>query len=296
MLSKNVSSPLKPFSIFLLFVFCSAQSAWAIKPISGSNQKEYGNSNVENHWVILGAVERIKGQVSPEDQLYLSGKLTKWLWQVPAGHTSKDAFNQIKQQLSDAQDLFYCEGRECGQSNDFANKVFKHSILSGRDSDQVYWAGLEQGKNPSLWLLYSIQRSNKGVYIYLERLRLKKENAGPLQKYVQLGQLQTFFQQHYLPLMRLDAQPAKLNQEQIDWLKQLLQDYPNKKFAFVVHRYGQLENRRLIESTQEEAQSLLDQMAKADGFIKNLYAHGAGAMMPREEAFDRIELVELLEK
>jgi hypothetical protein len=293
----NVSMfSLRPFLFFTVLVFCAVQNVWAIKPISGSNQKHYGNSNVENHWVILGAVERIQGRVSPEHQLYLKGKLTKWLWQIPAGHTSGDAFVQIKKQLKGAQDLFYCEGRECGQSNDFANKVFKQSILSGRDSDQFYWAGLESGKNPSLWLIYSMQRSNKGVYIYLERLRLKKQDAAPLQKYVQLGQLQAFFQQHYMTLMRLDAQPAKLGQEQVDWLKVLLKDYPNKKFALVVHRYGQLENRRLIESTQSEAHVLLDQMAKADGFIKNLYAHGAGAMMPREVAFDRIELVELLDK
>ena len=287
--------PLKSLIVSIVLL-CASTAAWSITPISGSYQKHYGNQNVDNHWVILGAVERIKGQVSPENQLYLSGRLTKWLWQIPAGHTAADAFGQIKAQLSDAQDLFSCEGRACGLSNDFANKVFKQSILSGRDSDQLYWAGLEEGKAPKLWLLYSIKRSNKGVYVYLERVRLKKAAAAPLQKYVQLGQLQTFFANHYLPLMRLDSQVAKLSDEHVLWLKQLLKDYPNKKFALVVHRYGKLENRRLLESTQTEAQGLLDQIANADGFIKNLYAHGAGAMAPREDAFDRVELVELLDK
>ena len=70
-------------------------------------------------------------------------------------------------------------------------------------------------------------------------------------------------------------------------------DYPTQKFALVVHRYSEIENQRLIDQTQKEAQSLLNQVAEQGGFIQYLYAHGAGAMLPRGQQGSRIELVEL---
>lgn len=291
MLTKFLSSLL-----LALAVLSSSSQVFAVKAISGSNQKHYSNAKVDNHWVILGAIERIKGQVKPENELYLSGKITRWLWQLPGGYNSEQAFTQMRQQLGEkVVDLYSCEGRQCGLSNDFANKVFKRSILSGRDSDQLYWAGLDNGRKKTLWVLYSGQRSSKGVHLYLERLKVNKSVVPELQRFVQMGELQKFFERHYMTIQRLDSNPATLGAEQLELIKGVLQDYPNKKFALVVHRYGKLEKQRLQEQTESEAQALVDQLAKADGFIKNLYAHGAGSMMPREEVFDRIELVELVE-
>ncbi len=286
----------KIFTVILLI--CSSVTIWALEPINGSYQKHYSNERKQNHWLILGAIERIKGAVKPESELRVDAKVRSWLWQIPVGISSEQAFAQIKSQVDkSASALFECEGRSCGLSNDYANQVFQQAILYGRDSDQYYWLGLEQAKAGSqkktLWLVYSIQRSNKRVYVYVERIDLPSSQAGLFDEYVKKGDQQTLFKQGYLSVAQLPTEQAILSSDQIEWLKQVLHDNPNKKFALVVHRYGGQDQQRLLEESSQQAQGLLDQLAQAGAFIKNIYSHGAGAMLPRSGAVDRIELVML---
>ncbi len=286
----------KIFTVILLI--CSSVTIWALEPINGSYQKHYSNERKQNHWLILGAIERIKGAVKPESELRVDAKVRSWLWQIPVGISSEQAFAQIKSQVDkSASALFECEGRSCGLSNDYANQVFQQAILYGRDSDQYYWLGLEQAKAGSqkktLWLVYSIQRSNKRVYVYVERIDLPSSQAGLFDEYVKKGDQQTLFKQGYFSVAQLPTEQAILSSDQIEWLKQVLHDNPNKKFALVVHRYGGQDQQRLLEESSQQAQGLLDQLAQAGAFIKNIYSHGAGAMLPRSGAVDRIELVML---
>jgi len=286
----------KIFTVILLI--CSSVSIWALEPINGSYQKHYNNERKQNHWLILGAIERIKGAVKPESELRVDAKVRSWLWQIPVGISSEQAFAQIKSQVDkSASALFQCEGRSCGLSNDYANQVFQQAILYGRDSDQYYWLGLEQAKAGSqkktLWLVYSIQRSNKRVYVYVERIEIASSQAGLFDEYVKKGDQQTLFRQGYLTVAQLPTEQASLSSDQIEWLKQVLHDNPNKKFALVVHRYGGQDQQRLLEESSKQAQGLLDQLAQAGAFIKNIYSHGAGAMLPRPGGVDRIELVML---
>jgi len=279
--------------VYLLALFLVAQFSNALEPILGSEEKEYETQQSKDHWLILGAIQRISTSLRPEADVRLQAKVTKWLWQLPEGHNSQEGFLSLKDQLSkQTTTLFECQGRECGLSNDFANQVFKQSILYGRDSDQYYWAGLSEGKNPHVWVVYTSQRSARRVYAYAEKIELKKGQIDKLDGFVQQGLEQTLFDQHYIVLSKL-SEDTQLRESQISWLKQVLKENPNQRFALVVHRYGGLENQALIEQTQAQANGLLDQVAKAGGFIKNLYAHGAGAVAPRKELGDRIELVVL---
>lgn len=277
----------------ILLLFLCVQGAWALEPITGSEEKESDTSREKDHWLILGAIQRISGNLKPEAEIRVAAKVEHWLWQLPVGHTSAEGFESLKEQVAvSTSTLFQCQGRSCGLSNDFANQVFGQSILYGRDSDQYYWVGLSDGKTPSVWLIYTSQRSAKRVYAYVEKIQLNKGEIDKLDGYVQQGQSQVLFEQGYITLSKLDG-IASLRESQINWVKALLKDNPNKRFAIVVHRYGGMENQSLIERTQTEANALLDQVANAGGFIKNLYAHGAGAVMPRQSLSDRIELVEL---
>ncbi len=276
-----------------LVLFLCVQGAMAIEPITGSTEKDSGVRQEKDYWLILGAIQRISTNIKPEADVRLGGKIQHWLWQLPVGHSSEEAFNSLKDQLAkNTATLFQCQGRSCGLSNDFANQVFGQSILYGRDSDQFYWVGLTDTKRPEVWLIYTSERSAKRVYAYVEKIQLDKNQVDKLDGFVQKGQEQTLFEQGYITLSKLGGE-ASLRDGQVNWIKQLLLDHPTKKFALVVHRYGGLEDQRLIEKTQTEANGLLDQVANAGGFIKNLYAHGAGAVMPRKELSDRIELVEL---
>lgn len=277
--------------IACLFIF---QSAWAINPISGSYQKHYASKKTQDHWVILGAIERIKGAVKPESDVRLAGRLTQWLWQLPVGHSSDEAFSHALNQIgNDVIPLFDCLGRDCGLSNDYANQVFEQGILYGRDSNQRYWVGLENGSKKTIWVIYTTQRSNKRVYAYVEKLALNKDQFSKVEDFASRGEMQSFLLAGFKVLSTLKDESAQLSNEQVDWVTSLLAEYPTKRFALVVHRYGEVEHQQLVERTQAEAQSLLDQVAKAGGFIQYLYAHGAGAMVPRQDRGDRIEVVEL---
>lgn len=280
---------------FLLFSL--SVSVMGLESLSGSYQKHHATKKVSDHWVILGAIERIKGAVEPEGEVRLSGRLSSWLWQVPVGHDVEESFGFIKRQIKDsAITLFNCDGRSCGLSNDFANQVFAQSILYGRDSEQKYWVGLEAGSKDTLWIIYGGQRSNKKVYLYVEKLVLNKGEVDLLGEFASKGELKTFIDRGYMVLQALDKKAVKLTDDQVSMVKRVLQEFPTQKFALVVHRYNKIENQRLVEETQQEAQQALKQIADAEGFIQHLYAHGAGAMLPRENQGNRIELVELKSK
>jgi hypothetical protein len=277
---------------FLLIAY--SLSPMALDSLPNSYQKHASVENVTDHWVILGSIERIKGAVQPEADVRLSGKLSRWLWKIPNGHNVEESFAYIKSQISDKTvTLFECEGRSCGLSNDYANQVFSQAILYGRNSGQKYWVGFEPGKTNILWLVYGAQRSNQRVYQYAEKLVITDKQATKLSDLVDGGEMKTFLDKGYQVIKSLGQIPARLTSDEIEKVKRILKDHPTQKFALVVHRYSELENQRLVDQTQQEADGLLDQIAKQGGFIQHLYPHGAGAMLPRDKLGSRIELVEL---
>jgi hypothetical protein len=270
------------------------QSSWAINPIAGSYQKHFSSKRTQDHWVILGAIERIKGAVKPESDIRLAGRVTQWLWQLPVGHSSDEAFQQALSQIGpDAIPLFDCLGRDCGLSNDYANQVFQQAILYGRDSNQRYWVGLDNGRKKTIWVVYTTQRSNKRVYAYVEKLVLNKDQYSLVEQMATQGELQHFLSTGFKVLKPLKSEQARLSADNVNWIKELLAQNPTKRFALVVHRYGEIEHQQLVERTQAEAQALLDQVVEAGGFIQYLYGYGVGAVAPREKHSDRIEVVEL---
>jgi len=291
----KVASMVAKFLTVLLIIF-SASQACAIKPIGGSYQKHYANAQKDDHWLILGAIERIKGEVKPEAQERVAGKVQSWLWQIPAGYSSEAAFTEIKSQVNaQSATLFECQGRSCGLSNDYANQVFQQAILYGRDSNQHYWLGMDRIKKNTLWLIYSVQRSNKRVYVYVEKIKLAKEEGGVLDSYLERGENKSLFERRYTVLSKSKG-GMFLSEADVSKVKKLLQENPTQKFALVVHRYAEVESQSLLDQTQGEAQGLVEQLANQGAFIKNLYAHGAGSMLPRGDLGDRIELVVLTQK
>ncbi len=269
---------------------------WGIEPPSGSYQKHYGNKQVVGHWLILGAIERIKGAVTPELDLRLNGKVTQWLWQLPVGVSSEEAFEDIKLQLMEGSiGLFECEGRSCGPSNDFANQVFEQSILYGRESLQRYWSGLQKGSQAGapavVWVLYATTRSNKKVYAYVEKIVLEEGELAKFDEHLVKSKTKQLFKLGYHILDGAEG-PTGLSTGQINWIKSLTVEYPKARFGFVVHIAANKEPDAVMEQSRLKAQKLLDQIAAANGFVKNLYIHGAGPMLPRGGMpANRVELV-----
>lgn len=125
-----------------------------------------------NYRIILGALERVRGEVIPEDSERLRGDVTQVTYEISQKFTGEDVFAFFQEQLTSKnyERLYDCEGRECGSSNYWANDIFRNRILYGPERNQHFMAfransGLE---NDPYFSLYIITRVNRRIYAYLE--------------------------------------------------------------------------------------------------------------------------------
>ncbi|WP_396586826.1 DUF4892 domain-containing protein [Bermanella sp. R86510] len=286
------------FLLFFPLVFGFSVAATSVEPQPGSERAEFTSGIKQNHWIVLGALKRISGSLQAENEVRLDARVSQTLWRLPSGVSVEAGFSGIVSQLNaDNVTLYECDARGCGMSNDYANQVFSEPMLYGRDNDQLYWVGYNPEVNfGRVWVVYANQRTNKGVYAVIEKIDLNEGESEALKPYLKQGQYRTLFAKHYLKIETLGKAQARLSDDNIEWLNGLLRDHPVKRFALVVHRYDGGDQQSLLDKTEQEANALRSQLAEAGGFVKNVYTHGAGAMMPRNGKVARIELVELTDK
>lgn len=125
-----------------------------------------------NYRIVLGALERIRGEVIPEASERLRGDVTRITYEVSQEFSGQDVYDFFQEQLTarNYERLFSCEGRECGSSNYWANDIFRNRILYGPERNQYFMAfransGLE---SDPYFSLYIITRVNRKIYAYLE--------------------------------------------------------------------------------------------------------------------------------
>lgn len=133
---------------------------------------DYQVAEEVNHRLILGALQRTRGEVTPENFLKFRGRLTQIVYELPVNYDASEAYAFFSEQLNtrNYELLFECSGRACGSSNYWANDVFKRRILYGPERNQYYLAArtrtaLEEDPHLSL---YIITRANRQLYVYLE--------------------------------------------------------------------------------------------------------------------------------
>ena len=86
-----------------------------------------------------GAIRRISGKLRYEREVAARGQLTSLTYELPRTHAADDVFTAAREalQAQDAEMLYWCQGRECGSSNLWANAVFGKSMLYGADDQQA---------------------------------------------------------------------------------------------------------------------------------------------------------------
>ena len=90
----------------------------------------------------------------------------------PASDAAREAL-----QKQDAELLFWCQARDCGESSLWANEVFGNAKLYGSDEQQAYLLlRLAAPRDNTLVALYSITRGNRKAYLHVEQF----EAAAPL--------------------------------------------------------------------------------------------------------------------
>lgn len=125
-----------------------------------------------NYRIVLGGLERVRGEVIPEASERVRGDVTKITYEVSQEFNGGDVYQFFQEQLSgkNYQILFSCEGRACGSSNYWANDIFRNRILYGPESNQYFMAfRTESSADTDPYLsLYIITRVNRTIYAYLE--------------------------------------------------------------------------------------------------------------------------------
>lgn len=127
----------------------------------------------------LGSIRKISGQLRFDGQVSARGNATSVTYELPPEHSSIEAFTAAREALQkqDAQLLFWCQARDCGESSLWANEVFGNAKLYGADNGQAYLLlRLAAPKDNTLVALYSITRGNRKAYLHVEQF----EAAAPL--------------------------------------------------------------------------------------------------------------------
>ncbi|WP_268801100.1 DUF4892 domain-containing protein [Pseudomonas huanghezhanensis] len=122
----------------------------------------------------MGSIRKISGQLRFDGQVGARGNVTAITYQIPSEHTSDEAFTAAREALQkqDAQLLFWCQARDCGESSLWANEVFGNAKLYGADDQQAYLLlRLAAPENDTLVALYSITRGNRRAYLHVEQFQ-----------------------------------------------------------------------------------------------------------------------------
>ncbi len=121
-----------------------------------------------------GSIRRISGDLRFEQQVATQGRQVSLTYELPAEHTSEQAFTQARRALQEQGGhlLYWCERRDCGSSSLWANAVFGSSRLYGPDERQAYaLMRLSTGETDDrLVALYAITRGNRRAYLHVEQL------------------------------------------------------------------------------------------------------------------------------
>jgi outer membrane protein OmpA-like peptidoglycan-associated protein len=125
-----------------------------------------------NYRIILGALERVRGEVIPEDSGRLRGDVTKITYEVSQEFTGGDVYAFYQEQLTakNYEVLYSCGGRECGSSNYWANDIFRNRILYGPERNQHFIAfrAIPALEESPYFSVYIITRVNRKIYAYIE--------------------------------------------------------------------------------------------------------------------------------
>lgn len=137
------------------------------------------SDEVVSHELVYGSLRKINNVLRPEQSLMTEGKLTRMNYSVPDGIRSSEVIAHYYSQIIGKGDiLFYCQRRDCGSSNYWANNIFGKGILYGPEEYQnLIVARIPLGDRTVFVSVYAIQRGNQSGYVYLELVEISENDA-----------------------------------------------------------------------------------------------------------------------
>ncbi|KQB52116.1 hypothetical protein AQS70_04105 [Pseudomonas endophytica] len=122
----------------------------------------------------MGRLRKISGRLRFEEQVTSRGQTMAITYELPAEHSGFEALTAAREalQAQGAELLFWCEGRDCGESSLWANEVFGNSKLVGADDRQSYLLMRRAAPDHNqLITFYGINRGGRKAYLHVEQLQ-----------------------------------------------------------------------------------------------------------------------------
>lgn len=172
--------------LFCLFIPASlfADSATPdIRPYGRASLNSEKAIASAGHLVLFSAVREVNDEIRSSSMARLSVQGVGQLWEIGGDAGRADARGHYRDvlQARDARILFDCEGRECGRSNVWANRIFGESKLYGRDENQDYLVAVHTDEDGTVWLtlVYTVTRGNQREYLWVEHLAVEPGTVIP---------------------------------------------------------------------------------------------------------------------
>lgn len=131
--------------------------------------------------VALDKYRKVDNRWVPRDWQRRAGQLRRYTLEMPRDYVEADVFGYYNDQLPDnASLLFGCDGRACGESNNWANDHFNVKQLYGTDASQFYRTyripSEPKAEDNVIQVgdvyvtLYVVRRGNRRLYVQLDTL------------------------------------------------------------------------------------------------------------------------------
>lgn len=294
-------------AVWLIIALCLtplAQAApFSLAPYQHARVVFQSAGATDDYLFALGSYKKISGNWRLDRQERLTGHLSRFTVELPAGHEANQGFDFYREQLNafKVRELFHCSGRDCGTSNSWANNHFNILLLYGLDQFQQYGAYeviSAEGAAPVYVALYSVQRGNKRVYVQVDVL----QSQGASERAIAANPesiIRTLEKEGYyvFPVSPTGGFAANLSagSPHLQVLVEVMQHRADWTFALVGHDYAPTS----LSGQQKNAQAYADQLKaaleKAGIRADRLLSYGLGGLAPagRGDSTGRVEIVKI---
>lgn len=255
-----------------------AQDAWRYPSAEVVSVSE--DMTVANRELMLGAMKRANTLVRPEASRFVQGTRISTTYLVPSEQRPDVVASYYESLMTRTGTiLFSCRGLSCGSATDWANGVFRESILYGPDQDQRYFIAEEADK---IRMVYIGLRPTRKLYVNVTVI-----NTGSV-----AGAFASLAEQ-LVRDGRYIVDESKLSAE-LDTIAEWTASQNTYRFAVVVHerkRRGETVA-EAVSRTTSRAEQLKRQLIDRGVSQTRIEAYGVGPLAPIDQTNrDRVELV-----
>lgn len=256
------------------------------------------NSDV-NYRIVLGSLQRTRGQVVPEKSERLRGDVTKILYEVSQEFTGEDVYQFFREQMeaNNYSELFTCIGRACGSSNYWANDIFGNRILYGPERNQYYLVmRVNSGDEFEAHIvLYIITRGNRRLYAYFEIVEQSGSHSLlPIMDADRLLASLTREGSVVLPAILFATDSQLADGTDLSFVVELLEADQSMRIYLVVHLTGAEPIDRLMQRSTLRASFLRQQLIDLGVDADRIDARGVGPLAPACASVNCSERIELV--